>query len=52
MARSLLNSNIEFRKDDSGAIDDVVVRNPTVFKMERMNDNKWWYESIHHMVIW
>jgi hypothetical protein len=39
---NMLPSNIELRKDDSGDIDDVVVHNPTMFRMERMNDSKWW----------
>lgn len=38
----MLPSNIDLRKDDSGHIDDVVVRNPTMFRMEKMDDNKWW----------
>lgn len=38
----MLPTNIELRKDSDGNIDDVVVREPTMFRMEKMNDNQWW----------
>ena len=33
---------VELRLDDDGKLDDVVIRTPTVFHMERMDTNQWW----------
>lgn len=38
----MLPPNIELRKDSDGNIDDIVVREPTMFRMECMSDNNWW----------
>lgn len=38
----MLPSNIELRKDIHGNIDDIVVKDPTLFRMERMSDTTWW----------
>ena len=33
---------VELRLDDDGKLDDVVIRTPTLFRMERMDTNQWW----------
>ena len=34
--------DVELRTDDDGALDDVVVRTPTLVRLERMDDKVWW----------
>lgn len=38
----MLPSNIELRKDAAGNIDDIVVKDATMFRMEHMADGQWW----------
>jgi len=33
---------VEIRPDDDGRVDDVVIRTPTLVRMERMDGNRWW----------
>jgi hypothetical protein len=35
-------SKNEFRLDDDGKLDDVVVHDVDTFRLERMSDNSWW----------
>lgn len=32
----------DWRLDDDGRLDDIVVNNVSLFRMERMNVNQWW----------
>lgn len=38
----MLPPNIELRKDAAGNIDDIVVDQPTMFRMEYMDNGQWW----------
>jgi hypothetical protein len=33
---------IDLRRDENDEVDDVVVENPRMFRMERMSDGRWW----------
>lgn len=33
---------IELRKDEAGLVDDIVVNDVKMFRMEHMDNNRWW----------